>query len=89
MNMYVVSRNPDYVEEPLVFKPERWSRDGSAPKLNPFISVPFGFGPRSCYGGYSNKLIMYRRNLLENGTMEVLVFLPIIFVVIYIRSEAG
>ena len=56
--MYVMSRNPDYVEEPLVFKPERWSRDGSAPKLNPFISVPFGFGPRSCYGGYSNKLII-------------------------------
>ena len=56
VDMYVMSRNPDYVEEPLVFKPERWSHDSTAPKMDPFISVPFGFGPRSCYGGCSNKV---------------------------------
>ena len=50
VNTYIMGRNPDYVEEPLAFKPERWSRDGSTPKLDPSVSNTFGFGPRNCYG---------------------------------------
>ncbi|CAH2075253.1 unnamed protein product, partial [Iphiclides podalirius] len=45
----VASRLPQYVREPMVFKPERWMR-GSAEyeSIHPFLSLPFGFGPRSC-----------------------------------------
>ena len=39
----------DNTEDLSEFKPDRWSKDASE-KLNPFASLPFGFGPRSCYG---------------------------------------
>ncbi|CAH0407723.1 unnamed protein product [Chilo suppressalis] len=45
----VASRLPQYVKNPLIFKPERWLR--SSPEyenIHPFLSLPFGFGPRSC-----------------------------------------
>ncbi|XP_072940488.1 cytochrome P450 302a1, mitochondrial [Epargyreus clarus] len=45
----IASRIPQYVKDPLRFKPERWIR-GSAEYeiIHPFLSLPFGFGPRSC-----------------------------------------
>ena len=47
-NAYTASRHPEYVEDPNTFKPERWSRESS--ELNAFVSLPFGFGGKSCYG---------------------------------------
>lgn len=49
---YTASRDPKYVEEPTSFKPERWIKD-STENMDAFISLPFGFGPRSCYGNES------------------------------------
>ena len=46
---YTASRDPKYVDDPTSFKPERWSKD-STEDLDAFLSIPFGFGPRSCYG---------------------------------------
>ena len=49
----VVSRFPQYFDDPDAFIPERWihSRQDRAKKRpNPFLSLPFGFGPRSCPG---------------------------------------
>ncbi|XP_050557099.1 cytochrome P450 302a1, mitochondrial [Spodoptera frugiperda] len=46
---FVASRMPQYVKDPLKFKPERWIRDSeSYENIHPFLSLPFGFGPRSC-----------------------------------------
>ena len=48
---YTVCRDPKYVEDPITFKPERWARDSPTnEELDAFLSLPFGFGPRSCYG---------------------------------------
>ncbi|CAH0727776.1 unnamed protein product, partial [Brenthis ino] len=45
----VASRLPQYVKDPLQFKPERWIRDSEHyENIHPFLSLPFGFGPRSC-----------------------------------------
>ncbi|KAJ2946948.1 hypothetical protein O0L34_g16295 [Tuta absoluta] len=45
----VACRLPQYVREPLQFKPERWLRGSpDHENLHPFLSLPFGFGPRSC-----------------------------------------
>ncbi len=46
---YTTSKNDKIFEEPSLFKPERWLRkDGS--QQHPFSLLPFGFGPRQCYG---------------------------------------
>lgn len=45
----VASRLPQFVHNPLEFKPERWLRNSpSFENIHPFTSLPFGFGPRSC-----------------------------------------
>ena len=51
LNFYSTSRSAQYFEDPLTFKPERWSREESS-ELTPFSNLPFGFGPRSCYGEF-------------------------------------
>ncbi len=46
---YTSSKNEELFEDPTQFKPERWLRkDG--PQQHPFTLLPFGFGPRQCYG---------------------------------------
>ncbi|XP_049865928.1 cytochrome P450 302a1, mitochondrial isoform X2 [Pectinophora gossypiella] len=45
----IASRLPQYVRDPLQFKPERWLRGSpDYENIHPFLSLPFGFGPRSC-----------------------------------------
>ncbi|CAG9127052.1 unnamed protein product [Plutella xylostella] len=42
-------RLPQFVKDPLRFKPERWMKNSEHHEaLHPFLSLPFGFGPRSC-----------------------------------------
>ncbi|XP_018570997.1 probable cytochrome P450 49a1 [Anoplophora glabripennis] len=53
----VVSNSEDYITEPEKFVPERWLKNtehGKCPahqkKIHPYISLPFGYGRRSCLG---------------------------------------
>jgi cytochrome P450 family 4 len=39
-----MSRNEEFWEDPLEFRPERFNVD--APPKHPFLYVPFGAGPR-------------------------------------------
>ncbi len=48
-NIYSAGFDPQYVEDPMAFKPDRWSRD-SASQLDSFLNLGFGVGPRACYG---------------------------------------
>jgi cytochrome P450 len=45
--IYTMGRNPYYFDEPDVFDPDRWDRSR---KQNRFAYLPFGHGPRTCYG---------------------------------------
>ncbi|XP_064401043.1 probable cytochrome P450 49a1 isoform X2 [Halichondria panicea] len=46
---YTAAKSDKMFDEPSQFKPERWMRkDG--PQQHPFSILPFGFGPRQCYG---------------------------------------
>lgn len=47
--MNASSKEESIFDHPREFIPDRWSKD-AAEKLHPFSSLPFGFGPRSCYG---------------------------------------
>ena len=49
--------DPRYFEEPTKFNPERWSHDSN--ETHPFASLPFGFGPRMCYGRRIAELELY------------------------------
>ncbi|XP_060518386.1 probable cytochrome P450 12a4, mitochondrial [Cylas formicarius] len=50
----LLSHDEKYFKDAKMFKPERWLRDTedeySSKNVNPFASLPFGFGPRSCIG---------------------------------------
>ena len=45
-NMSSAKKNSEIFIEPDRFNPDRWSTD----EPNPLASVPFGVGPRSCWG---------------------------------------
>ncbi|EDS33496.1 cytochrome P450 4d10 [Culex quinquefasciatus] len=47
---YIMGRDPDYFEDPLEFRPERFAVETSAEKSNPYRYVPFSAGPRNCIG---------------------------------------
>uniref|UniRef100_A0A1A9W294 Cytochrome P450 n=1 Tax=Glossina brevipalpis TaxID=37001 RepID=A0A1A9W294_9MUSC len=46
---YMIFRDPDYFDEPELFKPERFDFDADQ-KINPFAFTPFSAGPRNCIG---------------------------------------
>ena len=47
-NLYSAGRDPRYFKDPDVFNPDRWQEEGGI--ATRFASLPFGFGPRACYG---------------------------------------
>lgn len=48
----VVSNTEEYFSKPDKFVPERWLKSESCPhqKIHPYVSLPFGYGRRSCLG---------------------------------------
>jgi cytochrome P450 len=46
-SIYLTHRDPEYWDEPELFRPERFEGGRKAP---PFAYVPFGGGPRACIG---------------------------------------
>ena len=60
---HTMSNCPTWVDKPDTFSPERWTRSdqsehcphsrdnqASVNQIHPFVSLPFGFGPRMCIG---------------------------------------
>ncbi|XP_062554234.1 cytochrome P450 4d1-like isoform X2 [Armigeres subalbatus] len=45
-----MGRDPEYFENPLEFRPERFETEISAEKVNPYRYIPFSAGPRNCIG---------------------------------------
>ena len=78
----VVSRLPENFEDPDSFIPERWiinRQDRSKKRPNPFLSLPFGFGPRSCPG----------RRIADMNTYVLLIHLLRNFEIEYHYEDIG
>ena len=56
INMITLSRDGKVFKNPNQFNPDRWDKNVSD-SLHPFSFLPFGFGPRSCYGRAVHKVI--------------------------------
>ncbi|XP_064393549.1 probable cytochrome P450 49a1 [Halichondria panicea] len=54
----VMSYSTDYFDEPDKFIPERWNKS-KEDSIHPFVSLPFGFGQRGCYGRRLAELEIY------------------------------
>lgn len=53
MSMFTSSRNEQYFNNPNEFKPDRWNRLNTNKYngiIEPFATLPYGFGVRSCIG---------------------------------------
>jgi cytochrome P450 len=60
MSQWVIHRNPRFFDDPLAYRPERWS-DGLAKRIPRYAYFPFGGGPRICIG---NAFAMMEATLL-------------------------
>ncbi|KOC61105.1 Cytochrome P450 9e2 [Habropoda laboriosa] len=47
--IYSLHRDPKYFPDPEKFDPERFNEENKA-KVNPYVYIPFGVGPRKCIG---------------------------------------
>lgn len=52
-----MSQDDKIFKDPGEFKPDRWNKDAEK-KLHPFSNLPFGFGPRSCYGMFRTDILV-------------------------------
>ena len=43
-----IGLNPQYFKDSYRFNPDRWSTDD----IHPFALLPFGFGPKGCWGTF-------------------------------------
>jgi cytochrome P450 family 49 subfamily A len=52
MPLLMLSNMEEYYPEPDKFIPERWLKNDPqySKRIHPFVTMPFGFGPRMCVG---------------------------------------
>ena len=60
------SKDEEMFEAPQEFRPDRWER-GDSEKIHPFSFLPFGFGPRACFGQGNAALCNFHLMIIGTG----------------------
>ena len=68
-----MGRDSRYFHNPEQFLPDRWDRDQK--EHHPFASLPFGFGPRACYGTQCLCMHALLNHIWRCGYGQVLLYL--------------
>jgi len=58
LNQWAATKEEDQFPDPHEFRPDRWLKRSTRP-ANPFIHLPFGWGPRMCQGFRVSELEMH------------------------------
>ncbi|XP_055637107.1 cytochrome P450 4d1-like [Toxorhynchites rutilus septentrionalis] len=93
IGIYFMGRDPQYFENPLDFRPERFEGETSVEKFNPYKYVPFSAGPRNCIGqkfainemkSVISKLLRHYKFILPPNLEE-----PILMSELILKPERG
>nr|AHL88999.1 cytochrome p450 3047A1 [Brachionus koreanus] len=72
MAFFLMSKSTKYFKNPEQYDPKRWLRESNSDPINPYTSMPFGFGSRMCIGRRlaEQKMYLIMIKILKNFRLE-------------------
>ena len=71
-NMITTGLDREHFSNPYLFNPDRWDKKTTEDNLT-FTSLPFGFGPRMCYGKYLLSFTLFMIVIIVSWTDSITV----------------
>ena len=72
---YAMGRDEQIYPNATTFLPERWLREKEGKsEINPFATLPFGFGSRSCLGKYFASFCLLRNTEFITKSRDEMVY---------------
>uniref|UniRef100_A0A1B0ALV1 Cytochrome P450 n=1 Tax=Glossina palpalis gambiensis TaxID=67801 RepID=A0A1B0ALV1_9MUSC len=76
LGIFIILRDPNYFEDPDVFKPERFMAE-NIHKIYPYAYIPFSAGPRNCIG-QKFALLEMKSTIRSIMLLEIILFVTIL-----------
>nr|QEV83791.1 cytochrome P450 [Brachionus rotundiformis] len=72
VGFFVMGKSEKYFKNPEKFDPKRWLKENESEPINPYTTMPFGFGSRMCIGRRlaEQKMYLIMIKILRNFKLE-------------------